>query len=299
MLLTDPDDDEWYGHKGGVGMTNSPNYAKASWAYQTDTNGGTWSDVTQANPWSVTLAGAYYWDLGRYSDWSGSILGAGTFIPDATDATARTAPLTLDITDCVQAAVNGVTNNGIMVLFQENTTPNTTPLLFGWDAYSTAIGRQPWIKIKYLTKKYVSPYPGGADAVASFSTDDFIAADNDSFITVFNRHGMKYTIFGARVHVDAATDYQADMGKILSWRDDYDMEIGPHSWYHKNPAGLTYWQQVEGEITQAVVDSIDRDSRPDWLYALADSADGNRREGDPYFAKSIALCRTTPTAARL
>jgi len=290
VMLDAPGDSAWYENKGGVGVTNSPNYAKASWDFQQDTNGGSWSDVSQGFPWSVDLSAVPYWDLGDCNDWSGSI--EDNFFPAYNSGTERPRQIEFDITDCVQSAVNGNVNNGIMSIYQESENTARQALIFGWDAYSSAIGRQPYIKIKYLTKRYVAPYPGNSDAVAVFSTDDFIAADNDSFITVFDRHNMKYTIFGARIHVDAANIYQADMAKILSWRDDDDMEVGTHSWHHKNDVGtegLPHWQQVAGEITQAVVDSIVADSRPDWLYALADSADGDSRADDLYFGKSIAL----------
>jgi len=160
-----------------------------------------------------------------------------------------------------------------------------TPLIFGWDPFSNAAGRQPWVKVKYLTKRYVSPYPGGADFAAIFSTDDFITTNTALLDTVNGRNG-KITFYGAEDHLGANAD-QADIDVVAQWRVD-GAEIGTHSRIHDNPNGLTVWQQVGG-VTEESLGFLAWDASPQWLYDKADSLDGNSRLADPLWGKSMAL----------
>jgi len=277
-LMDNPNDQYWYTQKG---IPDHADWGEASWRRQKTSAYG--AGAVNANPWVPELnLRTKVWDYGKVSDWTGSTETGGGFIP-----TQRNKPIR--ITNCVQAAVNGRVNNGLLLSYHENNPAAYVYRHYNWDRLSntTVNNRTPYIVIKYITKKYQSPYPSNSDIAVQLSTDDFIV-DNDDWIPVFQAHGAKYTIFGSRVHVDAANIYQADMGKILDWRNA-GMEIGTHSYYHKLTYGLAFWEQQAGSITQAVLDSISRDARPDWLYALADSADGNRRESDPLFGKSIAL----------
>lgn len=290
VLMTNPQDSLWYDVKGGTGLNAaSPNYAKASWTYQTDTNaGGTSWGGTQVGQWSPTLAQRnYYWGMGTVSDWSGSTVGSGGFI-------AAEKGFDLDITDCVQASVAGTTNNGIVCLWESTSnTTSTEPLLYGWDSYSNAATREPYVTVKYITKRY-RPVFGTSDLAFVFTTDDFIEKANSAFTDTFNAHGGVYTLFGSRIHVDHPEGKQSGMDSLLTWLAQ-GHEIGTHSYYHKNPAGLTHWEQSRpGKVWDATARAETyADAKPDWLYALADSATGDSLKAHPYFAKSIALPNNT------
>jgi hypothetical protein len=290
VLMDRASDDEWYKVKGGTGLNAlSANYAKASWLYQTDTNasGTVWGGA-QANAWSPTLAvRKYYWQMGFWNDWSSTSITPGGFVPAGANVAS-------DITDCVQAAVAGLAaNNGIMQLWQG--TAITQLLSYGWDNYSSAIGRNPFVVVKYITKKF-RPLYGTSDIAFAFTTDDFIEGANSAFTDTFNAHGAVYTMFGARKHVDG-TVKQSGMDSLLTWLNE-GHEIGTHSRTHQNPAGLTYWEQSRpGKVWDATARAQTWfDAEPIWLYALADSATGDSLKTHPQFAKSMALPNNTISA---
>lgn len=291
VLMDKSTDDEWYKVKGGTGLNAaSANYAKASWLYQNDTNAsGTVWGGSQANAWTPTLADRkYYWGMGDYSDWSSTEKGQA-----ATDTLARRSNVACDITDCVQQAVAGHTNNGIMMLLNRTSTVETQRLPFGWDNYSSAINRTPYVVVKYITKRYQPPF-GTSDLAFVFTTDDYIESANSAFTDTFNAHGGVYTMFGARKHVDHSGGKQSGMDSLLTWLGQ-GFEIGTHSRQHRDPAGLTYWEQSRpGKVwDQTARGQVWFDAEPLWLHALADSATGDSLKSHPQFGKSMALPNNT------
>lgn len=288
VLLDAAGDDEWYKVKGGTGLNAaSANYAKASWLYQNDTNasGTSWGGA-QANAWSPSLSDRkWYWGMGDHCDWSSNEVAPGAFV-------AAGANHSYSIVNCVQAAVNGTTNNGIMSIVNDGDAVSEQWLAYGWDNYSTATGRNPYIVVKYITKKYQPPF-GTSDLAFVFTTDDFIEAANSAFTDTFNAHGGTYSLFGARVHVDG-TVKQSGMDSLLAWLGE-GHEVGTHSYYHKNPAGLTHWEQSRpSKVWDATARAeVYLDAKPDWLYALADSATGDSLKSHPQFGKSMALPNNT------
>jgi len=292
-LMTNTSDDKWYLTKG---ITNHNDHAKTSWRRQ---RAASWGGTTDAYPWSPEInARSRPWDWGLVSDWtSSSVLAVASpnYIPQYTK-------FPINITNCVQAAVNGTTNNGIIVQFADYSTASAQARFYLWDRVSntTVNWRTPVVVIKYITKKYRPPF-GTSDLAFAFTTDDFIEAANSAFTDTFNAHGGKYTIFGSRIHVDHANGKQSGMDSLLAWLGQ-GHEIGTHSWYHKNePAGvptatgLVHWEYNRpGRVWDATARAqVYADAKPDWLYALADSATGDSLKSHPQFGKSMALPNNT------
>lgn len=278
VLLDKVSDNKWYTVKGGTGLTNSPNYAHASWTYQIDTNAGGWSG-SQSDAWSPTIANrTHYWDWGDYFDWSGSdrtIFAAGQ-------------TMRIDLTDCVQAAVRGVTNNGIILLNFDGDASTNSWTMLGWDPYSTAAGRQPYVVVKYVNKPYAAPYPNGADWAFIASTDDWQPA-NQVYADTFLAHGGTYTMFGAKVQM--ATNGRMGISDLVGLLDE-GFEIGPHSRKHYT-AGLLAHQPLVCDPSDTAWVSLLWDVDPSWMYDAAEALDGDRREANPYFAKSMAIPQNT------
>ena len=289
-LLTNAQDNDWYTVKGGTGVTNSPNFAKASWLYQNDTNAvsGTAWGGSQANAWTPTLADRnYYWNMGSYSDWSGSVVAPGGFI-------AAGVGINVDITNCVQASVTGVTNNGIMALWQIAGTVTSEPLLYGWDNYSTAIGRNPYVVVKYITKRYQKPF-GTADWALVFQSDDWRATANKAWADTMYARGGKFTLFGFRQYSSLpgiGTEGVNDATRCLSLSElfavyDKGNELGSHSKFHTPAKGYHDRIVASGTgIASAAYDSMVVDYGPNWMYAVADSAGRDLRDS-PRYAKSF------------
>jgi len=275
VLMTNPNDSEWYGSKG---ITSWPNNAHASWQRQVSTRGGDpdWA-ASNSDPWVPELAARdYYWDWGDYWDISGGTEADPFLLTDV----AHHASLR----NCVQGAVNGAVNNGFLFVGGEKNTTTQQWRTFGWDEVVTNVNKSPWITIKYITKRYQKPF-GTSEWVMAMSTDDGVLAANTQYVSNMKSHGGALTVFFSERHFGVAG--YTDMDSLMTWLDRDRMEIGPHSRYHLQTEGLREWQPAD--TTSALYDSLKFDATPEWFYARADSFDGNQRRSDPYFAKSMAL----------
>jgi hypothetical protein len=190
----------------------------------------------------------------------------------------------------VQAIANGATNNGIMVTSTKQTTSDRLRRFYGFDQTNTSLERcyVPWLEIKYITKRYESPFPGGKSMAFVWQTDDGKQAFNDSLTDAFLDHGGKFTIFVCDSLITNSPT-SADVEHIASWHDQ-GMEIGTHSRKHRaGPANeyLTVWEK--SGITAAKMDSLRNQMNPEWLYARADAAGRTDLRSSASFGKSMAL----------
>jgi hypothetical protein len=285
VLMTNANDDEWYKAKGGTGLTNSPNYARASWLRQTDDNADTW-DGDENNAWSPGLtARGYYWSMGSTSDWTGGIKPAYF---------SAEQPVPMDITDCVQAVVNGSMNNGIIHIQKSISATNRDNVMYGWDAYSSAARREPFVVVKYITKRYQKPF-GSADWALVFQTDDWKSESNIAYSDTVQARGGKYTLFGFRQYLATSGLGVAgvnDGTRCLSLAElfavyDKGNELGNHSKFHSPAKGYHDRIVASGQgIASAAYDSMVVDYSPNWMYVVADSA-GRDLRASPYYAKSF------------
>ena len=283
VLMSAEGDSSWY-QKTEAG---SP-AALVSWRNQQETNLGAPADV----PWIPSLAvREHYWEeCSQYSDWSGGPVDAASSTPSGT---VHTIP----ITNCVQAAVNGETNNGIMFFGEGAGSWSSQGVnLTSFDATSTRATKRPWFEVKYIERPYAAPFPENADWAFIFTTDDGIQPANRAWIDTFKSYGMEYSIFIAGTQVGGL--YNADADTLIAWHDVDGMEVGPHTIYHR--AASTYYAGIT-DTSHALFDSCQFDYDPDWLYDLVEAVDGDRREDEPNFGKSMAMSNNnwTPETARV
>lgn len=276
VQMSNPDDGFWHQVKG-VG-TNYPDFAHASWNRQQSSNGGAWGGP-DAYSWNQPLdSRRFLWAWGEINDWS------GTTNTTPTGLTPSLSSVPIKLTNCVQAAVSGGVNNGIILNYAENNSSAGTFRHFNWDDYSTARGRTPYVVVKYRRPPYVKPF-GTSDWAFIANTDDGKFACNDAYTEVFRAHGGKFTIFVAKIQLNpnsgAATPEQ-----LVDFHTR-GMEVGNHSRYHR---GLTYWTRsmTMTDTLSAAWDSLLFDASPNWMYNLADTIVGDLR-GSPTFGKSFAL----------
>lgn len=287
VLMDVAGDDKWYTTKDAVDFANYPNMAHASWMRQESTNGGGWWNGTNRWPWSPPLnQRTYYWDWGSTSDWTGSpygSTGAGeystTYIPTKTG-------YDIDVTDCVQAALNGTRNNGIILIGADGGATTNDWAIYGWDQYGDAKGREPYLVIKYITKRHQKPF-GTSDFALVVSTDDGKYPANRTYADTFKAHDGKFTIYMAKNQLGANGGSTAS--QLVGFRTADGMEVGSHSRYHKTTHGLTFWHSIDlSDTISAGWDSLRFDVGPVWMYNMADTIAGNLRS-DPLFAKTLAL----------
>jgi len=274
-LMTNPGDSAWYTSKD---ITSWNNLSHAAWRRQISTRGGDadWA-ADNSDPWSPVLTDRdYYWDWGDYWDISGGGI-VDNFIP--ADGVHHGS-----LRNCVQGAVNGAVNNGIILTGGEKSTSSQQWRTYGWDEVGTNVNKSPWITIKYITKRYQKPF-GASDWAMVMSTDDGVLAANTQYVANMKTHGGALTVFFSERHFGVAG--YSDMDSLMIWLDRDRMEVDPHSRYHLQTEGLREWQPAD--TTSALYDSLKFDATPEWFYARADSFDGNQRRSDPYFAKSMAL----------
>lgn len=300
-LMTVPGDSLWFRTKGiDDGSAPSDYYALATWNRQVPrqdlpTGSG------DPEEWVPPLEDrGQFWNWGSDSDWSANT--AASYPAEA--------EVVIDVTNCVQAAVNGSANNGIMVMGTEYGTYEQFLAAFHWETDPSWADKVPWITVEYREEPHSSPFPGGADWAFVFSTDDGRREANLAYADIFASHGFAYSVFVIQVAMD-------DAGR-LSWSDlvglrSLGMEIGSHSRWHFDPnpdgrAGLCIYDcpfdaprmilsdYVRGTDPGALAapgatgwDSLLCDTDPVWLYDGAEALDGDRRENDPQWGKTFAL----------
>jgi hypothetical protein len=280
VLMDNENDDKWYQVKGGTGLTTAPNYAHASWSHQEDVNGGTWAG-TERYAWSPSLYNrAKAWDWGHISDWTGNV-----------NATVQgKAPFWVEMTNCVQAAVAGRTNNGIMLGYYEGGTENA-PAHYQWDGFSSVTNRTPVVVVKYITKRY-TPRFGTADWAVVFQSDDGRYRANKAWTDTLATYGGKMTLYVAETQLknsSALDSLRAFSVNELIALHDAGHEIGSHSRWHIG--SVNYHSRINKGLTtgtgvgSTAYDSLVVDTSPNWLYAMADSM-GRDLDGSLLWAKS-------------
>jgi hypothetical protein len=190
VLMTQPGDTAWY-RASTLGIPAQPSYqinymGHASWRNQLagtadGATAGRNYPTTSSDPWVPALnVRSYIWDWGSVWDWSKNF-GEASQTAQVTDEETQ-----MTIRNCVQAAVNGVTNNGIMWSVLDKTDTGLTNF-YGWEqAAATNRLKRPWIEITYTTKKYREPL--GAPFAVLFTTDDGFPtnAQYDSLFALIN-----------------------------------------------------------------------------------------------------------------
>jgi hypothetical protein len=272
-------DNQWYQVKG-VGA-NYPDFAHAAWNRQQSTNNGAWGG-TNSFPWLPALNDRRdLWAWGEISDWTGTTApNIGTPIPRLTN-------ISIKLTNCVQSAVSGNVNNGIMLSYADLSNGTGYLQHYSWDDYSLAVGRTPYVVVRYRPGLYVKPF-STSDWAFIACTDDGIFPANNAYTDIFSAHGGKYTIFMARSQLSSPY-HQATPRQLVEFHTR-GMEVGNHSRYHLLDGGLTHWTRsmTMADTNSAAWDSLMFDVSPRWMYNLADTIVGDLR-GDPTFAKSFAL----------
>lgn len=290
-LMTTPADSVWWRHKGinDNGSYTLPNASKASYSYQWFATGSSpnygytnaGSSNAPVSPWTPALSTrARWWQWGDVSDWTKFASG---FTPASGD-------LPVDVTNCVQAIVNGAQNNGIMITRTKQTTSDRIMAFYNFDQTNTALERcyVPWLEIKYLTKRYSAPFPGGKDIAFVWQTDDGKIAFNDSLADAFLDHGGRFTMFlcdSLTLNDPGAMDYEH-----AASLHDQGFEIGWHSKRHRaGPASqyLTLYERIGA--TAALYDSLRVEMSPQILYNRATAIGRPDLEASPLWGKSMAL----------
>jgi hypothetical protein len=279
VQMSNATDGEWYKTKG-VGA-NYPDFAHAAWNRQQSTNNGAWSGSND-HPWQPALDDRRdLWAWGEVSDWSGSTA------PNIAVPIPRQTNLPIKLTNCVQSAVSGGVNNGIILCYADASNGIAGLPHYAWDDYSSAAGRTPYVVVKYRLSPYVKPFDTSDWAFVA-TTDDGIYAANNAYTNTFLAHGGKYTVFMAKMQV--GLPYGQSTARQLVGFHTRGMEVGNHSRYHMLDGGLTHWSRsmTMADTNSAAWDSLMFDVNPSWMYNMADSIVGDLR-GDPTFGKSFAL----------
>lgn len=276
VQMSNPSDNQWYLTKGVT--SNYPDFARACWNRQQTTNNGAWGG-TNAYPWTPALNDRKdLWAWGEINDWSGSTNETPSgFIPTYSN-------MQIKLTNCVQSAVNGDINNGIILNYFEYSAFAGSFRHYNWDDYSSARGRTPYVVVRYRDTPYTPPF-GTSDWAFLANTDDGKFPCNNAYTDLFLAHGGKYTIFMAKMQVGGGSG--ASTARQLVDFHTRGMEVGNHSRYH---IGLTHWthDMTMADTLSAAWDSLKFDVGPIWMYNMADSLVGDLR-ANPTFAKSFAL----------
>ncbi len=279
VQMSNATDNQWYQVKG-VGA-NYPDFAHAAWNRQQSTNNGVWGGSNNY-PWLPALNDRRdLWSWGEINDWSGTTApNTGTPIPRLTN-------IPIKLTNCVQSAVSGGVNNGIILCYSDLGAGTGSLAHYAWDDYSSAVGRTPYVVVKYRPGVYAKPFDTSDWAFVA-TTDDGIYAPNNAYTEIFRAHGGKYTIYMAKMQVGLSYG-QSTARQLISFHTR-GMEVGNHSRYHMLDGGLNHWthSMTMADTNSAAWDSLMFDVNPKWMYNMADSIVGDLR-GDPTFGKSFAL----------
>lgn len=276
-LMTNEDDDRWWTSTGNAGKAHASN---ASWDWQITTSASTGTD-----PWSPALNDRDDWiDWGAVSDMSGGSLNG-----NAIEANSHHP---VKIRNCVQAAVNGRTNNGMMLNVLEMF--GTTQVNYKLYHLDKPADRPCWFEVTFTTREYSPPFDGKEWAFV-FTTDDGMKAANDTFRNVYAE--FEDAMFTANISLDQmGNTYNWNPQDAALWDADPHVEVGLHGKYHDAVAGgFTMWGAF-GEIPDGVPfsgdaawDSLIVDTSPDWLIRTMIDYDGIDRSCRPYFAKVVAF----------
>lgn len=289
--LMNTGDNLWYANKGYAGYTPAwANYAHCTWAWQESAAFGgsnvAWATAPGDKGW--------FWEWGDYSDLTGN--NASTVADGADKA--------ITLTNCIQSAVNGQTNNGIVIQINKYGAEAIIRMVC-FDAPTTLSLdlKRPWIEVKFLTRSYAKPF-GTADYAFVFSTDDG-RIFNKNMSDTFAVRGVAYSMFIPDLNGvdDGDTDYLSPSKVMYCYENG--VEIGSHGVLQIPVLGLNNWD-VHGVVAAGGYwlgmypttptagangpDSLYYDADPQHLYHLAASQgypDSLKASGR--FGKSYAL----------
>jgi hypothetical protein len=257
-LMTLAGDGVWWQHKGiydaatRAFSTDIADYlSKSSYNHQVWFNPAATKfgyDEATSDAWSPALLDRrWYWDWGSVSDWT----SPGTL-------NAYTGEMSFDITNCVQGIASGLTNNGIAIFLKKSSVADFYMTAFeprSDDA--TALTRRPWIEIKYVTKRYSSPFPSGADWAFIFHMPDATVRSGDSLRSVAEE-------FGAKITFDMSYFYIGN-GTYITWPFIFDAidsghELAYHTYQHNS-----YTDYAITDTTVAGWDALKNQFKPSYM----------------------------------
>jgi hypothetical protein len=301
-LMTNPTDNVWYKYKkiyegttfDQVATDKAAYMAKGSYTYQKHSLGAAqkhgYNGGTSLGRWNPGLSTRnYYWQWGSVYDLTGQAANA-----------AATIDLAIDVTDCVQGIADGLTNNGIALVWNRTSQWDHGFFLNGFDprAAGAEMNYRPWLEIKYTTKNHAANFPGGKDWAFLFSVDDGLYKVNNTYIPIFKAHGGKYTIGAVGIYSPGNAIF-ANVDTILSWHDR-GMEIATHGQAHralttwtnlnayKHGAGADGWAASDTTTYATAWDSMKVEYTATWLNDAA-TAKGRDMSSSRRWGKSLIM----------
>jgi len=277
-LMNSPGDSLWWSSIGTTAPSSGlPNAAHATWRYQISglntagypaSNGGAW--VPDLN------SRERFWEYGDYSDFSGNNNGGN--LPSAGEYHFK-------LTNCVQAIVNGAENNGLMFSYADWNSSLNFARMYSPQALGAISDDCGYFLVKYLTRTYRSPWPGGADWAFVLQADDGRAKINEVLIdSLAVRSGGKFTTFITQP-LPGGLD-----ATYIGWTDLLDacvagvVEIGSHSvwsWSLAEGAGLNHYAAKGAIAADGAISEWSLGMYPDTLTAAATVADSLYYDVDP------------------
>jgi hypothetical protein len=299
-LITEQGLDRWYGSKGIMfGSSPMPLVSHATWDYQVsglDTQG--YPAIGNQVAWPINFDDIYnYYELGDYSDWNTH----HTYPTQAADSDMR-----FNLINTTQAIVNGAVNNGWVMTYKDDVSGAINMDFVHFDCTQGATGygmKEAFFVIRGISKRYVAPFPNGADCALILSTDDGRKAFNDSVAAIWDRNGGTYSMYMAEKHVSSDNVSTYSPSGLKAFYDAWPHEMGPHSRYHDADNGLVYWladayDESHPGITSAMTDtataaydSLKFDADPEWMYdyLVEQGADLLTLSNSGMFCKTLAL----------